>query len=396
MSTQLIDRPYSPLRFKPPRHNAAASRLAACEWLNYLSGKKLSISKWTKEIGIKFSFENKEIPVNFNDIYNHIMENCGVDLSKFGVPAHLHKVPWADKSIQFSQDHIIINANNPTDTIKISILADLVEFPLRVAIDREGFSVAPMHVYLYENILNSRRFLVENSHKMLSHDSLWIQNFFTYFNSYVSLVESALVQIYYKAKYEASEAGLIFNPEKMGSTITGRVAEKFDWIFHSTGKHLDDASLEIKNFNKIKGIRNHLNHFDPPLFGCTAEDVRDWLNLTGSLGELIWKIRRKLRLPPSKAMLSLVFAPEVEFVPKDPSLKRIAQGPNVGYACCERWTIPAPQTPQTDQKFSLSIPMEHLRVLQNEANRKMNGDSKVEVADVIRELIKKFADEQSQ
>lgn len=332
--------PYRPLRFLPTRHNASLARESASEWLNYYGKVSRSISQWRKLDPINFRWQTPDMQTHsvtfrFDRLVENIIQDVGFVPEHLGIPPNVLTTPWADRSIQFSMNHIWINPEDKTKTYSTIIQGDMGEgFPLKVAIDREGFSFAPLHAFLYKGLLYARNQLVNESEKMFHFNDGWLQSFFSYFNSCISIVESTLVQIYYKAKYEPDEAGLTFDVEKMGTTITGRVTEKFDWIRYATGQPLDGAGKELAAFKRLKSIRNHINHFDPPIFGCTTEDLCGWLNLTSQIGSLLWKVRRRLKLPPSKAILSLMFAPEVEFVPSNLNIKRVLQPDSVGYASC--------------------------------------------------------------
>ena len=331
---------YRPLKFRPVRQNAALAREAAAEWLNFYAKTNRTVGQWRKLKDIALSWQTPNlqsgtVKFRFDQLVSNIIQDTGFVPERLGIPQGTLLTPWADRSIQMSVDHFRINPEDTTKTSSYRVQADICgHFPVWAGVDREGIAFAPLHAFLYQALLNARNHLVNQSENMLTFDANWLQNFFSYFNSSVSIIESTLVQIHYKAKYDPAEAGLTFDAEKMGSTITGRVVQKFDWIRYATGQPLDGVARELTAFNRLRAIRNHINHFDPPSFSCTAEDLCGWLNLTAQLGSLLWAIRRKLRLPPSKAVLALSFAPEVEFVPKDPIMKRLPQPPDVGYGSC--------------------------------------------------------------
>lgn len=331
---------YRPLTFRPARQNAALAREAAAEWLNFYAKTNRSVGQWRKmkEIALNWQTPNLQqgsIRFRFDNLVNNIIQNVGFEPEHLGIPQGTLLTPWADRSIQMSLDHLRVNPEDPTKTSSCRVQADICgQYPIWAGVDREGIAFAPLHAFLYQALLNARNHLINNSENMLTFDAGWLQNFFSYFNSSVSIIESTLVQIYYKAKYDPAEADLTFDAEKMGPTITGRVTQKFDWIRYATGHPLDGVGKELKAFNRLRTIRNHINHFDPPSFSFTAEDICEWLNLTAQLGSLLWAIRRRLKLPPSKAALALSFAPEVEFLPRDPKIKRPPQPPDVGYGSC--------------------------------------------------------------
>ena len=90
----------------------------------------------------------------------------------------------------------------------------------------------------------------------------------------------------------------------------------------------------MESFNVVKNIRNHLNHFDPPLFAYTIEDVASWLSLVNDIGMLLFKIRSKMDICINDQIVELMLLPKVNFVPNHPDTIRYPQKPNVGYQSC--------------------------------------------------------------
>ncbi|MDR3046366.1 MAG: hypothetical protein LBU51_01975 [Bacteroidales bacterium] len=97
-----------------------------------------------------------------------------------------------------------------------------------------------------------------------------------------------------------------------------------NWIIKITGRRLSNAAHEIEIFNKIKAVRNHLTHFDPPVFAYTIEDVADWLSSINEIGMLLLKIRETLNVNISEQILEMILLPRVKFVPADPGKKQRA------------------------------------------------------------------------
>jgi hypothetical protein len=114
-------------------------------------------------------------------------------------------------------------------------------------------------------------------------------------------------------------------------SVGRRVVDKFNWIAKIAGKPLDDARDEVAGFKKIKDLRNHLSHFDPPCFCCTLEDVKNWLNIIPDIGRLLWKIRNKLNAQLSVPIVELIMIPKVEFIPLKPDDDRPISNDGVGY-----------------------------------------------------------------
>ncbi|WP_437762923.1 hypothetical protein WMF27_43680 [Sorangium sp. So ce281] len=188
---------------------------------------------------------------------------------------------------------------------------------------------------MQQAILDTRRRLVEDSELLFNIGTgVWLRNLMAHLNAAVSLVEVTLNMIYYKAKYDAASLGWRFDEQKLGPTHGRRLIDKLTWIGTITGKPLDNAQDEIESFKKLKEVRNHLHHFDPPVFACTIEDAATWLNQTQPLAELIWKIRERLPVPLSGPLVEMLLCPRVRFVPKDPGKRRAPQTSAVGYASC--------------------------------------------------------------
>jgi len=82
---------------------------------------------------------------------------------------------------------------------------------------------------------------------------------------------------------------------------------------------------------KLKDIRNHLSHFDPPCVAFTMADVAGWLNLVSDVGRFIWKMRMRMEAPLSKGIVEMITLPLVKFMPQDPSDLRLPQESDVGY-----------------------------------------------------------------
>lgn len=366
-----IDTPgakYKPLYFQPFSFEDGLVRQVAAEWLNYLredGTEPVSISKLrkSKETNIQWTNEqgDKQIKkVNFSKVVSVIKEHKYFFYEPLGIPVNA-KIPWADQCLTASMDHYWPDNQNkiPGDTTLITLVSGFGEqCPLRPSIDREGICYAPLLTYLYKIIINSRKYLVENSDQMFSFDEIWVQNLFSFLNSFISLVESTLVQIYYQAKYDKKNenglgeiSGLKFDAEKIGPTTTGRALEKIHWLYLCTGRHIEKVDDEIKNIKFLKEIRNHVNHFDPPVFACTAEDLAYWLNITHSLASFLWKVRRLIQLPPSQELCSLLFLPKVAFLPRNPVHLRGRQKSVSGYASClwpvtDTCSVPIHLTPE--------------------------------------------------
>lgn len=323
---------YRPLSFdKPARHEALARNIIA-EWLNYYLGYNWSAAKWQKQSNISLTYVgedqiSKVINIDIERATSLTRLHKSFPHEQLGIPVNL-KIPWLDRSGCGSLDCLWAPyPDNPAQTEILEIRCTLGDkFPLKPAIDREGILYSPLTTFLQKSIVKAREYLVEHSNQMFNFDDNWMQNFFTYFNSCISLIDSLLMHVRYMAKYDSMEAKrettLIYDEDALGPIMARRLTDKLRWIAICTGAPLDNIGSELKTLKRLKSVRNHINHFDPPVFSCTAEEVCKWLNDVYDIGSIIWKIRQRLHLPPSKALCSILSVPKVIFIPSASSIGR--------------------------------------------------------------------------
>ena len=94
---------------------------------------------------------------------------------------------------------------------------------------------------------------------------------------------------------------------------------------------MNNAKSEIDSFNVLRGIRNHLNHFDPPCVVISIDDAADWLNRVHIIGDLLWKIREKLEAPLTRELVEIMLLPLVKVNPRVLRLPRPKQANDAGY-----------------------------------------------------------------
>src|SRR5262249_41446040 len=157
----------------------------------------------------------------------------------------------------------------------------------------------------------------------------WFQSLRTLVSECVSLIDGLLHQLYWKARCNP-EPRWKFDAAKLGARNGQRLADKLGWVPKITGKLLHTQD-ETAAFLELKGLRNHLQHFDPPVFCFTLEDVTRWLNLVPAVARLNWEIRKCMGVTLSVPLIEVLLADRVEFVPKDPTRSRTPQGPDAGY-----------------------------------------------------------------
>lgn len=333
---------YKPLIFRTAAQedDKALAREIVKDWLNYLCHRDFSISQWRKAgVFVLEGTNDQGIPhsvtLTFNKVLDHVIEKRNFNVEDFSIKDERF-TPWPDASGSLSLQFYWANqATNWKPQRMFLGSKSIANFPLVPGVDREGIVFNPLHPHLVKMIIEARRRLVENSFSMLTFDTSWLHDLLSFFNFSVSLIEAWLTQVYYKAKYDPVPAGLKFDAQKMGNTYNRRLKDKLAWIGHVTGRPLENIDKEARIFTTLKEIRNHLNHFDPPVFAATIEDVAGWLNMIFGVASLLWKTRRHLLLPPDRAVIQLLFQERVEFVPQNPGIRRLPQ--TAGYAS-SKWS----------------------------------------------------------
>jgi len=203
-------------------------------------------------------------------------------------------------------------------------------FPLRPSLDREGFAYASFQYPLQRNVIRMLETLVSSSHLIVDAHPDWINWFRAFVGDCVSLVDITLHQAYFRAKFGGDKTWR-FNEAALGRRSRVRLADKLKWIGLITGRPLDDARDEVRAFHKLRKMRNHLNHFDPPCLVLSIDDIADYLSLVPAIGVLLWKIRAKLKAQLTGSLVSMILAPRVLPNPVDMSRLRPTQVATAGY-----------------------------------------------------------------
>lgn len=338
--------PYYPLRFKSGLPDEGYVRRIANAVLDHYVGRKRSRAQWratknfrinwknnVKRDGQSIEVDEQSAQLSFDLFCAHLRGHRRLDVKKLNLQT-LNK-SWMDASVTGALTfHAPANEDNSHLTI-IHSPSFVKGFPIEPAIDREGVAFSNVTLHLQKTLLDLRPKLVHESRGLFDVGTgPWLRDLMAYFNAAVSLIEVTLNMIYYKAKHEASQYGWKFDETTLGPTHGRRLADKIAWIGAITTSHLNNAEREVKSFKRLKEVRNHLHHFDPPVFAYTIEDVAGWLNQLKDIAELVWKIREKINVPLSEHLIEMLLSPEVEAVPKDPSKRRAPQPPSVGYASC--------------------------------------------------------------
>ena len=330
---------YRPLVFSAEPASRPTVRHIAESVLNWNSTEDWPASKWKRARPIRYKYnhngQNFELPpFTFDELCDDMAMSHGIE--RFRKLVERLEINWLDMAgISITQNFAgVAKQTGEPWVLPFVYLPFGNSFPCKPAVDREGFMISSMVSSLQGWIVSTRSTLVETSNEMFVPDSPWLQKLVSYLNALVAVVECTLISLYYRAKYGGDDSGFILDEKKIPSTATQRMDEKIKWIGWITGRPLDDAPEEIAAFKKIKAVRNHLNHFDPPCFAATIEDVAEWLNATQMVGRLQMKMRDKMDLPLSRGLIKVALAKQVVPVPRSRSLVRPPQGSNAGYASC--------------------------------------------------------------
>jgi len=323
------------LRYEVQSYEKSEIRKLTAYILNHYTKQNISVSKYRKLKPFEFNWTDEKRgqikgSLSFNDIFEHIIGSGTFDNSIFNLPRL--ESPILDSSIDVGLPQPLLSRDGKRETAKLNLPLTLGDnFPISPKLDREGFATSNLQKYVTQNIVNLHKLLVQKSHLACSIRNEWFNNFRMMINECVSAIDMQLHKIYLLAEYRGHELGLSFDQEALGVRHGRRVTDKFNWIVKITGKPLDDARDEVAGFCKIKDLRNHLNHFDPPCFCCTLEDVRNWLNIIPDIGRLLWKIREKFNAQLSAPIVELIMIPKVEFVPLNIADDRPISNEGIGY-----------------------------------------------------------------
>ena len=167
---------------------------------------------------------------------------------------------------------------------------------------------------MIRRIGSSRIFIVTNSHLFFT--SEWLFALKNILNDIVSLVDISLNQIYLKAQYD-KKSDWNFNIDDLGTRHGVRLLDKLKWIKIITGKDLN-IEKEKETLSKLKDIRNHLNHFDPPTFVATLNEISCWLNDIFDIVKIVIKIRTCAGELINKDLIHLFLQQDILYKPYSP------------------------------------------------------------------------------
>lgn len=261
---------------------------------------------------------------------------------------------WMDRGLTLFAHYLPMNG--ATSAYKVNLPLSLgAAFPVTPAIDREGFATVSPQLHLQRALLAARQrvlheapaFVPQVLDRELGHQAAIMLGatpplaaLMEFATLYVALFDITVIQGCYAAMYDPLGTKLSFDRAKIGG-LTGRTIEdKLHWVYLLSGNRLE-ARDEIAAFSKMKAVRNHLTHFDPPCLVVTIDDVAEWLSAVTPLAWLLIKIRKCFGVPISGPLIQMAMAPKVIAVPRDPAHPRHPQPSDAGYAS-STWKGPHP------------------------------------------------------
>lgn len=307
--------------------------LSRSKWLE----KKLVILNWYTEKPddqqriIRHEFSSK--PISLTQIEWNLMSKNLHFTKQYMLPEF--QCSWLDPSVSLGPGFHAVSTDGK-ESLVFQIPTTLGStFPLIPRIDREGFAYNSLQTLIQNRINRLREELIEKSADYAN--EAWLQDLRSFICECIALIDITLHQLYFKAQYSPLK-GWTFDPVKLGDRHGRRMEDKLNWVYQITKNHINAGKQISTVFYNIKDLRNHLQHFDPPCFCFTLEDVVGWLNASRFIARLAWKIRAAVGSPLSMQLVQMLLAPPVQFIPSDPARARIKQPSTIGYAST-RWPI---------------------------------------------------------
>lgn len=236
--------------------------------------------------------------------------------------------PWLDREFLVAWDSHIVD-DDKSEAAKAIVTPLVQKIPLRPNMDREGVATNGFQLQLMTQVRDDFQKVVDFSSDFGG--AVWFWTLRQLICDTVALVDIFLTAVYLRVQFDP-EPGWRFEPRKLGQRHSRRLADKIRWISQITGSSENRPRDEYSGLMRIKGVRNHLQHFDPPLFAYTMEDVQGWLqDIQGVFRLLLW-LRRQVKAVPPVKLIELLLLPPVTFHPKYPHRRRVTQAPDSGYA----------------------------------------------------------------
>jgi hypothetical protein len=338
--------PHQFFRFLPQPRESVVRNLAVL-LMNQYTGSSKSRSSWLRHPAVQLDWVTKKeekvrsAPFSIRAFERALREEFAFDCTRFALPPP-NPYSWLDGGYDVGRNFHILDRRH-SGPIVINAQVPLgPSFPLVPSLDREGRAVTSFQSVLLKRIAALRQHLVTYSQSPESDE--WFQLLRSVVVECVSLIDATLHQLFFKAQYDPLP-GWRFDPKALGKRHGVRLNEKLCWVHTITGRHLNAPVHERTAFERLKDLRNHLQHFDPPCFCYTFEDALGWLNDILAVGEFNLRIRRCIGAHVSLELIALLLQREVGLVPNRPDMQRVPQPDTVGYASTVWPAADAPSAP---------------------------------------------------
>lgn len=306
--------------------------------ISYLFPGHQSLKKWkgdNKTYTFSYQPEGKErvssAPMNYRIISRFIREHGYFDPEHFKIPFRLFECFWLDFSIDFKHNFHKFDAT----ATKGMFIEDGTpqqqygdSYPIRPKLSREGHSFTSLQPQLLNRIILLRNKLVETSEHAL--EDSWFFDLRSLICETVSVVEITLNQIYIKAEYNPNSTW-VFEKSVLGERHGRRFSDKLKWVRQITGNDLN-VELHLTGVDKLRELRNHMMHFDPPSLIITIEEAVQWMNLIYDVGYLLIKIRQSLGEKVSINLMNFILQPKIVFNPEPHFSARLPMSDDEGYS----------------------------------------------------------------
>lgn len=308
-----------------------AAQLMANQYLR----DSISVKKWQKfknEVTVDYKAGplagKSSKPINYLIFAKAIRETGGFFPEQFDLLDH--HCDWLDGTMEFKMNFHMIDE---TGVFGLSS-GDLQnyygkEYPIKPTLQREGRLYTSYQPQLIQRIIRDRNAIIQNSAAALSDD--WVFDLRNLISNVISLVEICFTQLYIKAEFDPLP-GWNFSKERLGERHGRRMKDKFKWIYQITGSNLNIEG-EFSSFEKLRELRNHLMHFDPPSLIISLEEAAIWLNHIIDVAMILIKIRLAIGVAISADLINLLVQYEAVFIPgTDNKRHPLSNNPQVDYA----------------------------------------------------------------
>lgn len=294
---------------------------------HYLKSITKTESQWkTSSLTYTINWTNnkkesiKSKPISYLVFAQHLRDNGKFIPQGLDIPEM--ECYWLDNSVDLSINfHMIDKAKNEALTMQDGTPEKQfgTAYPIKPKLDREGLFFTTFQPQLIRKIISRRNELVSTSSKALDHN--WVMELRYLINDTFSLLEITLNQFYIKAKYNP-EPGWNFDLKVVGDKYGRRLVDKLNWIRQISGKEFN-YEPERESLMRLKEVRNHFNHFDPPSLVITLEEVEIWLNDIIIIGFLLVRLRKTIGAIISDELLNLIIQKRVIFKPQEAYKERL-------------------------------------------------------------------------